>query len=100
LLEIPSRGLINFQNYEDCKNAYNKGYGVKFGELAGIGTILIGIQSYIRLRHVIIHNLIEPSEPIIGYGQRGNPLFLDIAFVEQAIFECNYFVEALHAATS
>lgn len=101
LLEIPKgRGLINFQNYKDCKDAYNKGYGVRFGELVGIGTMLTGIQSYIALRHLIIHNQIEPAEPVIGYGQQGNPLFLDIAFVEQAIYECSYFVDALQAATS
>jgi len=101
LLEIPKgRGLINFQNYEDCKDAYNKGYGVRFGELSGIGTILVGIQSYIMLRHVIIHNQIEPAEPVIGYGPQGNPFYLDISFVEQAIYECSYFVDALHAATS
>ena len=101
LLEIPKgRGLINFQNYEDCKDAYNKGYGVRFGELSCIGTILVGMQSYIMLRHVIIHNQIEPAEPVIGYGPQGNPFYLDIAFVEQAIYECGYFVDALHAATS
>ena len=54
LLEMRGRGLINFQNYEDCKDAFNKGYGVKFGELPNIGHILDAIQSYIKLRHVII----------------------------------------------
>jgi len=99
LFEIPTRsgrGFISFLNYRDCKAAYNKGYGIKFGELAGIGRILDSVQKYIELRNRIIHS---ESEQVIVRSQLSYANFPDIAFVEQAVYEFSYFVDALHAAT-
>lgn len=50
-----SRGIINFQNYKQIKRAYNKAYGVKFGDLEFKNKTLEDIQLYIQYRHKIIH---------------------------------------------
>jgi len=96
LLEMRGRGLINFQNYENCKDAFNKGYGVKFGELPNIGQTLDDIQSYIQLRNVIVH---ARDEPILGKDPFGAPRPLDLPFIENVVAEFARFIEILHLAT-
>lgn len=97
LLEIRNgKGIINFQNFEQCKDAYNKGYGIKFGELWNIGLTLTRIQNYIEYRHACIHS---KGLPTIGYDAKGYPVLVDIPQVEEAASDFSYFVETLHTET-
>jgi len=61
---IVNRNTINFQNYKDCKRAYNKGYGIKFGHIGLSSKKLEALQSYIGYRHKIIH--ISPSLGVLN----------------------------------
>ncbi len=97
MLEIRNgKGLINFQNFEQCKDAYNKGYGIKFGELWDISLTPRRIQNYIKYRHACIHN---KGLPIIGYDTKGYPVLVGIPQVEEAASDFSYFVETLHVET-
>jgi hypothetical protein len=97
ILEIRNgKGLINFQNFEQCKDAYNKCYGIKFGELWNVGLTLSRIQNYIKYRHACIHN---KGIPTIGYDTKGYHILVDIPQVEEAASDFSYFVETLQVET-
>jgi hypothetical protein len=97
ILEIRnSKGLINFQNFGQCKDAFNTGYGIKFSQLWNIGLTLDRIRSYIKYRHRCIHNKGLTS---IGVDAKGYPILVDIPQVEEAAGDFSYFVEALHVET-
>lgn len=96
---IVGRHVINFQSYQKCKRAYNKGYGIKFGDLDLPGNQLEALQSYIRYRHKIIHvsplmgmlnqERVPPEEPVFSKKQTA-----------EAAKECfRGFIDKLHQAT-
>lgn len=51
-------GLINFQNWKECKKAYNKAYKIKIGEIKNfkVKDPFKEIKDTIELRHKIIHS--------------------------------------------
>jgi hypothetical protein len=91
---------IDFGNWDHCKSAYNKGYGVKFGELKVANTVLEELQHLIRYRHRIVH-----VSPLLGMlnddriSQGESPVFANRQYGNQAISVTSEFVEALHEAT-
>jgi len=106
-LQVPEeQGIINFQNWEKCKLAYNKGYGIIFGNLPVKGDILRHLPDYFKYRHKIIHskhilNWLNSDKP----GE--DPLFIykenlkegESQFIEKARDNFNDFITALHEAT-
>jgi len=94
-----SRGAINFQNYKDCKKAYGKAYGIRFGEIGIPSEDLDKLQKMIRYRHRIIHvsamsaMLNQPEVP------PEEPLFANRVFAESALRVFNMFIDSLHTAT-
>lgn len=52
---IVDRGVINFQNYDKCKLAFNKAYDIKFGELGVASSDIEKLKKFIKYRHRIIH---------------------------------------------
>lgn len=97
--ELVERRKIDFGNYDDCKDAFNKGYGIKFGEDLGVtNQTLEKIQEYIRYRHRIIH--VSPLQSMLNYDEpEKEPVFAKKETVEMAIGLFSSFVEALHKAT-
>lgn len=97
---IISRGRIGFQNFDRCKTAYNKAYGIKFGKMNGITSALLeDVQRIIGFRHRIVH-----LSPMIGMLNRGNvppekPIFARREYAEKAINVFSDFINCLHAAT-
>ena len=96
---ILDRDIINFQSFKKCKLAYNKSYGIKFGEINLSTEALENLQKYIQYRHKIIHvsanlgvlnqetmHLEEPVFPSKETAKKAKD-----AFVE--------FIEKLHQAT-
>jgi len=109
ILEVPDeRGIINFQNWDKCKKAYKKGYGIVFGKLLVKGEILGRLHDYFGYRHKIIHSKYEMNclnsdklaeeEPQYLYtetlkeGQR--------QLIERARDDFQEFIGALHEATT
>ena len=99
LQHVVSRNAINFQNYKNCKRAYNKGYGIKFGEIGISGPKIEALQSYIRYRHKIIH--VSPSLGMLNQERvpPEEPVFpkKDTADMAKSCFQ--EFIELLHQAT-
>jgi len=99
LNNIVARETINFQSYKCCKLAFNKAYGLKFGDLVLASNVLKNVQSYIRYRHKIIH-----VSPLLGMLNQDKvpsegPIFSNKETAKNAkkcFFE---FIEALHRAT-
>jgi hypothetical protein len=87
---------IDFGNWDQCKSAYNKGHGVRFGDLNVSNTILEDLQRLIRCRHRIVH-----VSPLLGMlNQEGeSPVFANREYGNKAIGVTSKFVEALHEAT-
>jgi hypothetical protein len=61
---------IDFGNWENCKSAYNKGYGIRFGQDLGVANeSLQEVQRLIHYRHRIVH-----VSPLIGMlNQESSP---------------------------
>lgn len=99
LSRLIQRSAINFQNYGDCKKAYSKAYGIRFGEIGIQSEILAQLQQFIRYRHQVIHvslmlGLLNQSEVPLK-----EPVFPDRALAESALSVFNLFIGSLHAAT-
>ncbi len=94
--EIVSRGAINFQNYDSAKRAFNKTYGLRFGDIGLPSEILDSIQHFIRYRHRIIH-----VSPLIGILNQPDvppeePVFPTVELARKAAGEFDAFVSAVH----
>jgi hypothetical protein len=91
---------IDFGNWDNCKSAYNKGYGMRFGQDLGVpNDSLEEIQRLIRYRHRIVH-----VSPLIGMLNQDRvppekPVFANRAYGESAVKTTSEFIEKLHEAT-
>jgi len=82
LQKIVEKRRIDFQNFGDCKRAYNKAYGIKFGEIGVPSNNLQLLQSIIQYRHRIVHVSsllgmlnqpeVPPEEPVFSNREFGN----------------------------
>lgn len=98
-LEKLALSRINFQNYDDCKRAYNLAYGVKFGELGVQAESLALLKRLIRYRHRIIH-----VSPLIGMLNQPDvppeePVMSTMKLAQQALQCFDTFIQRLHQAT-
>lgn len=94
-----NKNKINFQNFEDCKKAYNKAYRIPFGNIGISSEQLIEIQKYIKYRHRIIH--VHPVFGVLNPEKAGSEerVVSDYKLVQKIkkIFEL--FIETLHQET-
>ncbi len=96
---IVGKRVIDFQNYEKCKLAYNKAYGVKFGDLRIEGQTLEKLQKFLKFRHRIIH--VSPLMAMLNQAQvpPEEPIFSKTETLNDARKCFEEFVEKLHNAT-
>ena len=91
---------IDFQCYADCKRAYKKAYGIRFGEDLGVSNaVLEELQRIIDYRHRIVHlspligmlnqDRVPPEEPVVANQQ----------YVGKALKTVDDFIKGLHQAT-
>ena len=99
LQHIVDRDAINFQSYNNCKRAFNKAYGVKFGDLNLSGNTLEDLQSYIRYRHRIVH--VSPSLGMLNQESvpPEEPVFPKKETAQNSRACFSEFIEALHQKT-
>lgn len=99
LSHLIQRNTVNFQNYEDCKKAYNKAYGIRFGEI-GVGSAdLAQLKRLIWYRHRIIH-----VSPMLGTLNQPEvppeePVFANRVLAESSLRTFDLFINSLHTAT-
>ncbi|WP_126456995.1 hypothetical protein [Sulfuriflexus mobilis] len=101
LLElIINKRVVNFQNMDICKKAYNKSYGVVFGDLELSGNIISEVQMYIKHRHRIIH--FSPNESTINHEEfctGAEPIFSSTKTAKAAMCIFDEFIKVLHKST-
>lgn len=91
---------INFQNYDHCKSAFNKGYGIKFGDHLGVSNVVLGeLQRLIGFRHRIVH-----ISPLLGMLNQDRvppeePVFSNVQYAQTALATFDSFIKGLHSAT-
>lgn len=96
---IVENKVINFQNYKQCKRAYNKIFKISFGSIGVESNKLKKMQEFIAFRHRIIHvsaltgimneSKVPPEEPI----------FSNKELLDEAIIIFDQFISKLHEAT-
>lgn len=99
LLEKIAKTRINFQNYDECKRAFNKAYGIKFGEIGLDSNELLFMQRIIKYRHKIVH-----VSPLVGMLNQEKvppeePEFSNKQLANKALNCFSKFVDRLHEAT-
>lgn len=89
---------INFQNFNECKRAFNKGYGIKFGEVIN-NTFFEPIKIIIKFRHRIVH--VSPLISILNQDRvpPEEPVFSNRQYVNDMIKIFDDFIRELHSAT-
>ena len=99
LKHIVDKDIINFQNYSNCKKAYNKAYNLKFGEIGVDSTALETLQNFIKYRHRVIH--ISPLVTILNQYEvpKSDPVFSNKELAQEAIDCFDNFISSLHEAT-
>lgn len=98
--KLVDQNRINFQNYDRCKTAFNKGYGIKFVEDIGVSnTLLEELQRLIGFRHRIVH-----VSPLLGMLNQERvppeePVSPNKHYAEKALKTFDDFIQGLHAST-
>jgi hypothetical protein len=93
------KGLINFQSWSNCKEAYNLCYNIKFGEIPNLKSdVLERMQRYMRFRHKIIHSSQEATM-LHAENPKQELMFLSFDVAESAIKDFADFIEKLHIQT-
>jgi len=90
---------INFQDWESFKDAYNKGYGLRIGDIGVSNDILIDLQQSFKWRHKIIHS--KDDQTIINMEELPSkkPLFTNKDLAEKCLDTFQQFITALHKAS-
>ena len=100
LVQVRKYGIINFQDWDTSKKAYNKGYNIRSGEIPKLKTeTLESIKKYIFWRHKIIHSKIDMSTLNSEELPYKDPIFATKGFIETARNNFIDFVEKLHLQT-
>ena len=96
---VDRRSIINFQDYDNAKKAFNKVYRIKFGELGISSQELEHLQNLIHFRHLIVH--ISPlltilNQPIVHPNK---PVFANRELAVSSIILFDTFIKTLHQST-
>jgi hypothetical protein len=90
---------INFQNWEEFKDAYNRGYELKIGEIGIPNDVLHDVQMFIRWRHKIIHS--KDDQTIINFEEvpPAEPVFTKKDLAEKGLNVFQKFINEFHKTT-
>ena len=96
---IVERGVINFQNYDKCKLAFNKAYKLKFGELSISSSKIEFFKKIIKYRHRIVH--VSALTGMLNQSEvpPEEPVFPKKEFAAEALRAFDSFISRIHEAT-
>lgn len=98
-LKTIANSKINFQNFEECKRAYNKTYGLKFGDVVQDSNLLSELQKYIGYRHKIVHVSTMTTTLNEDNSPPEEPVFSNKNTASKALQIFDSFVQQVHNAT-
>lgn len=97
---IVRKKIVNFQNYEECKKAYNKGYKISFGKDLGISNKTLEVlQDLISHRHKVIHVSPFESEILTPKSKFKDRIHSNKKSYKLIVETFDIFIQALHSAT-
>lgn len=96
---IDGRRPINFQDWNSFKDAYNKGYCLKIGEIGIPNEILLEVQRFITWRHKIIHSKDEQTMINFESVPLAEPIFTNKDLAEKGLNIFQKFIKELHKST-
>jgi hypothetical protein len=100
LIQVRGNGAINFQDWEKCKQAFNKGHNIKFVEIKDLNPVIIeDIRRYCQWRHKIIHSIKDMGMLNMEEVPPKEPIFANKEFFEKARDGFVNFIEKLHKQT-
>ena len=98
--QIVIEGKINFQNYENCKTAFKRGFDIKFSEDFGIKSDEIKlIKDLFKYRHQVIHVSPLNTFPPINTERNPGEKPPKNEYAQTGIDLMNKFIHALHQVT-
>lgn len=98
---VEDRYIKSFQDFDLCKEVFNKGYGVKFGNIPNVDPQVIEeVRKLMQFRHRIVHS--GKDVTILNYDEIPDkaPIFSNKQFLEDAKNIFVEFIKKLHVATS
>lgn len=93
------RRSVNFQDWESFKDAYNKGYNLKIGEISIQNDILLEVQKFIKWRHKIIHS--KSDQTMINFEEvpPAEPIFTNKDLAEKGLNIFQKLINEFHEST-
>lgn len=90
------RRSVNFQDWESFKDAYNKGFGLKIGEIGIPNDFLLEVQKFIKWRHKVIHS--KGDQTMINFEEIPpvEPIFTNKDLAEKGLNIFQKFISELH----
>jgi hypothetical protein len=97
-LEIIAQEKINFQNFDECKRAFNKAYNLIFGNIIEDTNKINELRQFIKYRHRIVH--VSPLETILNNNNPSeDPIFSNEDLTSEAINVFSYMINQIHNAS-
>ncbi|RCW48719.1 hypothetical protein DFR80_1673 [Halanaerobium sp. ST460_2HS_T2] len=98
-IEIIAQEKINFQNFNECKRAFNKAYGLVFGEIIHNTNKINELKKIINYRHRIIH--VSPLITMLNENKvpEEEPVFSNDSLSTEAVEVFKYIVDQIHTAS-
>ena len=93
------RRRVNFQSWEDFKDAYNKGYGLRIGEIGVSSDILLDVQKFIDWRHKIVHSRHDQTMINAEEVPPAEPIFTNKGLAEKGLDAFQRFMSEFHEST-
>ena len=96
--KLVERKKIDFGNYQNCKDAYNEGYGISFDRDLGLQTKTIQtICRFIQYRHGLIHS--TPLQDWLNYYEPDKEkVIANKVTINEAIQSFSSLIKAVHKA--
>jgi hypothetical protein len=97
-LEIIAQEKINFQNFDECKKAFNKAYNLRFGDIIEDTNKINELRQFIKYRHKIIH--VSPLETILNNNNPSeDTVFSSKDLASEAIDIFSFMINKIHNAS-
>jgi len=98
--QLVNENRINFQNYDNCKSAFKKAYGIKFGEDLKMTSMQIEeLKNLIKYRHQIVHISPLKAMPNLDTSKGKEIVHPSKKFANNAMDTMNQFIHELHNAS-
>ena len=97
--QLVNEDRINFQNYDNCKTAFKKAYGINFGEDLKVSSILIEqLKDLLSYRHKIVH--VSPLKAMPNSDTKNKGIIRPSKdYATNAMNIIREFIHSLHFAT-